>query len=126
VAAPAGDPYDEAIGLTRRLRLPYLRKAMAEVVPTARAQRWDPAELVRILLAEEATGRDEATIRARRRRAGFPAGKTFDTWDETASSIPAPTQTSTVHTGMGESAREPLRLRPVRHRQVAVLRGAQL
>jgi hypothetical protein len=61
VAAPAGDPYDEAIGLTRRLRLPYLRKAMAEVVPTARAQRWDPAELVRILLAEEATGRDEAT-----------------------------------------------------------------
>jgi DNA replication protein DnaC len=92
VAAPAGDPYDEAIGLTRRLRLPYLRKAMAEVVPTARAQRWDPAELVRILLAEEATGRDEATIRARRRRAGFPAGKTFDTWDETASSIPAPTQ----------------------------------
>jgi DNA replication protein DnaC len=91
VAGPAGDPYDEAIGLTRRLRLPYLRKAMAEIVPTARAQRWDPAELVRILLAEEATGRDEATIRARRRRAGFPAGKTFDTWDETASSIPTPT-----------------------------------
>ena len=48
---------------------------MAEVVPTARAQRWDPAELVWVLLAEEAAGRDEATIRTRRRRAGFPAGK---------------------------------------------------
>jgi DNA replication protein DnaC len=92
VTAPAGDPLDEALALTRRLRLPYLRKAMADVVPTARAQRWDPAELIRVLLAEEAAGRDEATIRARRRRAAFPAGKTFDTWDETASSIPRPTQ----------------------------------
>jgi len=92
VAAPAGDPLEEALSLTRRLRLPYLRKAMADVVPTARAQRWDPAELVRVLLAEEAAGRDEATIRSRRRRAGFPAGKTFDSWDENASSIPRPTQ----------------------------------
>jgi DNA replication protein DnaC len=92
VAAPAGDPFDEALALTRRLRLPYLRKALSDVVPTARAQRWDPAELVRVLLAEEAAGRDEATMRARRRRAGFPAGKTFDTWDEGASSIPRPTQ----------------------------------
>lgn len=91
-AAVAGDPFDEAMSLTRRLRLPYLRRALADVVPTARAQRWDPAELVRVLLAEEAAGRDEATMRARRRRAGFPAGKTFDTWDETASSIPRPTQ----------------------------------
>ena len=64
------------------------------MVPTAQAQRWDPAELVRVLLAEEAAGRDEATMHARRRRAGFPAGKTFDTWDETVSSIPAPTQRS--------------------------------
>jgi DNA replication protein DnaC len=92
VSAPTGDPFDEALSLTRRLRMPYLRKALTDVVPTARAQRWDPAELVRVLLAEEAAGRDEATIRARRRRAGFPAGKTFDTWDETASSIPKPTQ----------------------------------
>ncbi len=92
VAAAAGEPFDEAIALTRRLRLPYLRKALTDVVPTARAQRWDPAELVRVLLSEEAAGRDEATMRARRRRAGFPAGKTFDTWDETASPIPRPTQ----------------------------------
>jgi len=92
VAAPAGDPLEEATSLARRLRLPYLRSAAAEVIPTARAQRWDPAELLRVLLAEEAHGRDVATTRARRRRAGFPAGKTFDTWDEQASSIPRPTQ----------------------------------
>jgi DNA replication protein DnaC len=92
VSAPTGDPYQEAVELTKRLRLPYLRKAMAEVVPTAKAQRWDPAEVVRILLAEEAAGRDAATLRSRRRRAAFPAGKTFDVWDETNSSIPRPTQ----------------------------------
>ena len=78
--------------LARRLRLPYLRKAAVDVLPTAKAQRWDPAEVVRVLLAEEATGRDTATIANRRKRAGFPTGKTFDTWRETASTIPAATQ----------------------------------
>jgi hypothetical protein len=38
----------------RRMRLPYLRKAAPDVLATARAQRWDPAE---VLLAEEVTGR---------------------------------------------------------------------
>ena len=92
VTAPLNDPLSEAIELTKRLRLPYLRKAMADVVPTAKAQRWDPAELVRILLAEEAAGRDAATLRSRRKRASFPAGKTFDAWDENTSSIPRATQ----------------------------------
>ena len=40
-----------------RMRLPYLRKAAPEVIATARAQRWDPAEVLRVLLIEEATGR---------------------------------------------------------------------
>ena len=78
--------------LARRLRLPYLRKAAVDVLPTAKAQRWDPAEVVRVLLEEEATGRDAATIRNRRRRAGFPTGKTFESWRETSSSIPPATQ----------------------------------
>jgi hypothetical protein len=42
---------------------------------------------VRVLLAEEAAGRDAANPRTGRERAGFPAGKTFGDWDETASSI---------------------------------------
>jgi DNA replication protein DnaC len=61
-------------------------------VPTARARRWDHAELVRVLLAEEAAGRQATNLRTRRARAGFPAGKTLHDWDAGASCIPRPTQ----------------------------------
>ena len=50
----------------RRMRLPYLRQAAPDVLATARAQRWDPAEVVRVLLAEEIRGRDQATRTSRR------------------------------------------------------------
>ena len=83
---------EQVVALTRRLRLPYLRAAALDVVPTARAQRWDPAELLHVLLTEEVTGRDTATLRLRRRQANFPAGKTFHVWDETRCSIPTATQ----------------------------------
>lgn len=33
----------------RRMRLPYLRQAAPDVLATARAQRWDLAEVVRVL-----------------------------------------------------------------------------
>jgi DNA replication protein DnaC len=92
VAAPSTQTLEKVIALTRRLRLPYLRSAAVDVVPTARAQRWDPAELLRVLLTEEITGRDQATLRMRRRQANFPAGKTFAVWDEARCSIPPPTQ----------------------------------
>jgi DNA replication protein DnaC len=92
VAGPTGDPLAEAITLTKRLKLPYLRRALTDLIPTAKAQRWDPAEVVRVLLSEEAAGRDATNLRTRRKRAGFPAGKTFGDWDEASSSIPRPTQ----------------------------------
>ena len=41
-----------------------------------------------VLLAEEAAGRDHATISMRRRASGLPAGKTFDAWEPAASVIP--------------------------------------
>lgn len=82
----------ELLRITQRLRLPYLRKHAPEVIATAKAQRWDPAEVVRVLLAEEVKGRDEATQRNRRKAAGFPSGKTFDAWNPDSSSIPIPTQ----------------------------------
>lgn len=85
-----GDPLAEAIELTRRLKLPPW--VLADLIPTAKAQRWDPAEVVRVLLAEEAAGRDRANLHTRRKRAGFPTGKTFGDWDETKSAIPRPTQ----------------------------------
>lgn len=89
-AAPALPAELEA--LLRRMRLPYLRAAAPEVIATAKAQRWDPAEVLRVLLAEEVIGRDNATRRMRRKSANFPAGKTFATWHPDESSIPPPTQ----------------------------------
>jgi DNA replication protein DnaC len=80
--------------LLRRMRLPYLRKAAPDVLATARAQRWDPAEVLRVLMAEEVTGRDSATRRTRRKTANFPTGKTFSSWRTEDSSIPEATQNS--------------------------------
>ncbi|MEU4504954.1 MULTISPECIES: hypothetical protein [Streptomyces] len=52
VAATTGAATAEAIALTWRLKLPHIRRAMAEIVPTVKARRWDPAETVRALPAE--------------------------------------------------------------------------
>ena len=91
--APAPPPLTgDLLAVLTRMRLPYLRAAAPEILATARAQRWDPAEVVRILLAEEITGRDEATRRMRRKSAGLPAGKTFESWRAADSSIPPGTQ----------------------------------
>ena len=85
-------PVDETVELLKALRLPHMRRAAPELLATAKAQRWEPAEAVRALLAEELAGRQASSVAARRKAAGFPTGKTFDAWDETLSSIPAPTQ----------------------------------
>jgi DNA replication protein DnaC len=89
-AAPALP--DDLDKLLRRMRLPYLRAAAPDVIATAKAQRWDPAEVLRVLINEEVIGRDAATRRMRRKTANFPTGKTFGTWRPDQSSIPAPTQ----------------------------------
>jgi DNA replication protein DnaC len=92
---PAPPPLDGDLeGLLRRMRLPHIRRAAPEVLATAKAQRWDPAEVLRVLLTEEVTGRDRSALATRRARAAFPTGKTFAAWDEALSSIPPPTQTA--------------------------------
>lgn len=83
---------DEVTTLARRLRLPHLRQAAPEVLQTARAQRWDPAEVLRVLLREEQHGRDEAGRMHRREQASFPTGKTLGSWEETAAAILPATQ----------------------------------
>ena len=88
----ATSPVDEVVDLLRTLRLPHMRRTAPDLLATAKAQRWDPAEAFKALLAEELAGRQASSIRARRKAAGFPTGKTFDAWDDTVSSIPAPTQ----------------------------------
>ena len=93
MATPAAPPIpDELDRLLRRMRLPYLRKAAPDVLATARAQRWDPAEVLKVLVQEEVTGRDSATRRTRRVAAHFPTGKTLGSWRAEDSSIPAATQ----------------------------------
>ncbi len=62
------------------------------MIATAKAQRWDPAEVLRALLAEEAAGRERSALATRRAAAAFPTGKTFQAWQSQISSIPAPTQ----------------------------------
>jgi DNA replication protein DnaC len=87
-------PVDEVVELLRVLRLPHMRRHAPELLATAKAQRWEPAEAIRALLAEELEGRQRSSIAARRKAAAFPTGKTFEFWDDTLSSIPAPTQRS--------------------------------
>ena len=93
--APEPPPLDDELeALLRRMRLPYIRRLAPEVLATARAQRWEPAEVLRVLLVEEVAGRDRSSAAARLGAAGFPTGKTFDAWEPSLSSIPAPTQSA--------------------------------
>jgi hypothetical protein len=92
-AVPAPPPLDDGLDqLLRRMRMPHMRRIAPEVLAVAKAQRWDPAELLRALLTEEVAGRDRSSLATRRARAAFPTGKTFDAWDQHLSSVPAPTQ----------------------------------
>ena len=76
----------------RSLKMPHARALAPDLIATARAQRWEPAEVIKALFTEEAAGRARSMLASRRKAAGFPTGKTFDAWDPEASSIPAPTQ----------------------------------
>ena len=89
-----GTTTDQVVELLRVLRLPHMRAGAPELLATAKTQRWEPAEAIRALLTEEVAGRQASSIRTRRKAAGFPTGKTFDTWDPNMSSIPEPTQRS--------------------------------
>src|SRR3546814_17678670 len=75
----------------RQLKMPYARALAPELIATAKSQRWEPVEVIKALFVEEVTGRSRSMLATRRKAAGFPTGQTFDTWDETASSIPVPT-----------------------------------
>ena len=63
----------------------------AELMVTAKTQRWTPEEFLRTLLDAEITSRDESNARARMKAAAFPVLKTIGEFDVTASSIPQAT-----------------------------------
>lgn len=82
----------ELEALMRQLKMPHARALAPELIATAKSQRWDPTEVIKALFVEEVAGRARSMLATRRKAARFPTGKTFDTWDESLSSIPAPTQ----------------------------------
>ncbi len=83
------DPELEA-GL-RRLRLRGMRELAPELLQTARTQRWPPHELLGTLVREEIAAREASNQRARLKAAGFPAPKSLEGFDITASSLPRAT-----------------------------------
>ncbi len=90
---PSAPPLPEEVeALLRQLRLPHIRHLAPEIVATAKAQRWEPIEVLKALFTEEVAGRQRSALATRRRAAGFPTGKTFHAWKPEASSIPHPTQ----------------------------------
>ena len=88
LGVPTPPPLPEDLqALLHRLRLPHIRRHAPEVVATAKAQRWEPVEVLRALFTEEAAGRERSALATRRAAAGFPTGKTFEAWSPAASSI---------------------------------------
>lgn len=94
-----------------------MRKAAPDVLATARAQRWDPAEVLRLLIAEEVIGRGAATRRLRRHSANFPTGKTLASWRAEDSTIPEPTQNSLVTLEWIGRAENLVIMRPARYQR---------
>jgi DNA replication protein DnaC len=75
----------------RRLKLGTMRRLAAELMVTAKTQRWSPEEFLRTLLDAEIASRDESNARARMKAAQFPVLKTIEEFDVPSSSIPQAT-----------------------------------
>ena len=72
----------------RRLRLAAIRRQAPEVLTAAKAQRWAPEEVLRVLVEAEITSRDASNTRNRMTAARFPIDKTLDEFRLDQSSIP--------------------------------------
>ncbi|MBF4478835.1 ATP-binding protein [Rhodococcus rhodochrous] len=75
----------------RRLKLATVRRTAAEVLQTAKTQRWTPEEVLRTLIEAELAARDASNIAARLKAAAFPVAKTLDSFIVAESSIPQAT-----------------------------------
>jgi DNA replication protein DnaC len=110
--------------LLRRLRLPHIRRHAPEVVATARAQRWEPVEVLKALFAAEAAGRERSALATRRAAAAFPTGKTFDAWHPRGVLDPGPNPSKPYAPWNGCAAAENLVVcGPSGHRQDVPARG---
>ena len=91
-ATPAPLAGDLDAGL-RRLRLGAMRRLAAEVVVTAKTQRWSPEEFLRTLVEAEIASRDASNARARLKRppSRCPRRWRASTWPRRRSSGPPST-----------------------------------
>ena len=94
---------DEVVDMLRALHLPHMRPAAPELMAATKAQRWDPAEAARALLATELTGNQASSINSRRKAAVFPTGKTFNARDETVSDPHRTARRSAISAPLTES-----------------------
>ncbi len=85
---------DDLEGLLRRLRLPHIRRAAPEVIATARAQRWEPAEVLGACSARSSPAGSARPWRPGARRPASPRARPSRPGRPKSSSIPAPTQSS--------------------------------
>ena len=68
----------EVAFLSRALKMPRIRQVAPSLAETARAEGWDPLELLVKVLAEEVTARETHGGENRIRAARFPQVKTLD------------------------------------------------
>ena len=92
----------------RRMRFPYMRTAAPDILATAKAQRWDPAEVIKAHLMEEVTGRERSALATRRAElcTAAPAASA-STGSETASSASCEAATSPVSTRSARACTRP-------------------
>jgi DNA replication protein DnaC len=72
----------------RRLKLATIRTQAAEILQTARTQRWPLEDVLRTLVIAEITARDQTNRQLRLKAANLPVHKSLDAFDTLSSSIP--------------------------------------
>ena len=114
-------PIDEVVDLLRALRLPHMRAAAPELLATAKAQRWEPAEAVmRALLTEELAGRQASSINGPAQSGRVPHRQDLRRLGRNRQLDPGADPAGAAHPGVARPSREPRRVRTIRHRQDAL------
>ena len=82
---------ETVLALTHALSMTHARRNLDDFLETALIQKWSPTQVLEAFLTTEADGRAAIGLKRRLGILGIPENKTFDTFDTTQSSIPAPT-----------------------------------
>ncbi|MDN5703795.1 MAG: IS21-like element helper ATPase IstB [Yaniella sp.] len=72
----------------KALSMPHARRQAAELLETARVQRWGPHETLAAVLDIEVAGRQAVSLQRRLRALGVPESKTLATFNAELSTVP--------------------------------------